>query len=285
MNLLEQIENSLSTMSKGHKLLANYILNNYDKASYMTALKLSKAIGISESTVVRFAYHLGFEGYPGFQKALKESVQSNLTSIQRLTMHQDEMDNSNVLDVVLKSDMKTIKTTLENMDKNVFNKAVDTLICAGKIYVIGLRSSSFLADFLVHYLSYLLPDNVCVMSSHADPFEYLVRLTKDDCVVGISFPRYSNTTKEAMAYAKELGAKTIAITDNSISPLVKVATYPLFALSNTNSIADSLVAPLSVINAIVAAVSMKRGKQALDYFEKLEEVWGSRKIYSQKGEE
>lgn len=285
MDLLQKIEYELPHMSKGHKLLANYILKNYDKASYMTALKLGQAIGVSESTVVRFAYSLGFEGYPKFQKALKQLVQSKLTSVQRLKISQNEMKDSNVVEIVLKEDIANIKNTLENMDAEIFNKAVESVLNAEKLYIIGVRSCEALSSFLIHYLAYLLPDSLCVMPSHADAIEYMIRINPKDCFIGISFPRYSTKTLDAMKFAKERGAKTIAITDTQISPLAGVADYSLFAKSNITGLADSLVAPLSVINALVAAISLHRQDEAKEYFETLEEVWGSSKVYSKKGEQ
>ncbi len=285
MDLLQQIEHELPSMSKGHKLLAGYVLENYDKASYMTALKLGKAIGVSESTVVRFAYSLGFDGYPKFQKALKQLVQSKLTSLQRLKIAQNEMENSNVVETILKEDIANIKNTLEQMDINVFNKAVESILSAEKIYIIGVRSCEALSAFLIHYLAYLLPDSLCVMPTHADTLEYIIRINPRDCFIGISFPRYSTKTLDAMKFAKERGAKTIAITDTQMSPLAKEADYAIFAKSNITALADSLVAPLSVINALVAAISLHRQDEAKEYFETLEEVWGTSKIYSKKGEQ
>lgn len=282
MDLLQQIEYELPNMSKGHKLLANYILENYDKASYMTALKLGKAIGISESTVVRFAYSLGFDGYPKFQKALKQLVQSKLTSLQRLKISRNEMNDDNVVETILKEDISNIKNTLEQMDVEVFNSAVKAILGAEKLYIIGVRSCEALSTFLTHYLAYLMPDTVRVMPPHDDTMEYIIRISPKDCIIGISFPRYSNRTLDAFRYAKTKGAKTIAITDNQMSPLTKDADFSLFAKSNTTALADSLVAPLSIINAIVAAVSLHRQEEAKEYFEALEEVWGTRKIYSKK---
>lgn len=285
MDLLQQIEHELPSMSKGHKLLAGYVLENYDKASYMTALKLGKAIGVSESTVVRFAYSLGFDGYPKFQKALKQLVQSKLTSLQRLKIAQNEMENSNVVETILKEDIANIKNTLEQMDINLFNKAVESILNAEKIYIIGVRSCEALSAFLIHYLAYLLPDSLCVMPTHADTLEYIIRINPRDCFIGISFPRYSTKTLDAMKFARERGAKTIAITDTQMSPLAKEADYAIFAKSNITALADSLVAPLSVINALVAAISLHRQDEAKEYFETLEEVWGTSKIYSKKGEQ
>lgn len=285
MDLLQKIEYELPNMSKGHKLLASYVLENYDKASYMTALKLGQAIGVSESTVVRFAYSLGFEGYPKFQKALKQLVQAKLTSLQRLKISQEEMKDTNVVDTILKEDIANIKNTLDNMDINVFNKAVESILKAEKLYIIGVRSCEALSAFLVHYLAYLLPDSLCIMPTHADALEYIIRINPKDCFIGISFPRYSTKTLDAMKLAKERGAKTIAITDTPMSPLAHEADYSLFAKSNITALADSLVAPLSVINALVAAISLHRQDEAKEYFETLEEVWGNSKVYSKKGEQ
>ena len=285
MDLLQQIEYELPKMSKGHKLLANYVLENYDKAAYMTAQKIGKEIGISESTVVRFAYSLGFEGYPQFQRALKQLVQSKLTSLQRLRLSQSEMNDNNVVEAILKEDINNIKATLENMDKEVFNKAVQAVLNADKVYIIGVRSCEALSAFLIHYLAYLLPDSLCVMPAHADTPEYIVRINPNDCLIGISFPRYSNKTVDAMKYAKEQGAKTIAITDTQMSPLAKEAEYCLFAKSHTTALADSLVAPLSIINAFVAAISLHKQDEVKEYFEALEEVWGNSMVYSKKAEQ
>lgn len=285
MDLLQKIEYELPNMSKGHKLLAAYVLENYDKASYMTALKLGQAIGVSESTVVRFAYSLGFEGYPKFQKALKQLVQSKLTSLQRLKISQSEMKDSNVVETILKEDISNIKNTLEQMDIDVFNSSVEAILNAKKLYIVGVRSCEALSAFLIHYLSYLLPDSLCIMPSYADPLEYIIRINPEDCFIGISFPRYSTKTLGAMKFAKGKGAKTIAITDTQMSPLAIEADYSLFAKSHVTALADSLVAPLSVINALVSAISLHRQDEAKEYLETLEEVWGTSKVYSKKVEQ
>lgn len=281
MDLLAQIEASIPEMSKGHKQLARYILENYDKASYMTALKLGKATGISESTVVRFAYSLGFDGYPKFQKALKQLVQNKLTPVQRLKISQDEIGDANVYETILKADMANIKSTLEHIDQQVFEAIIHTLLSSRRIYILGMRSAATLSGFLSHYLNYLLPDKVAVMPNFSDMFEYLIRIQPQDCLIGMSFPRYSRNAVAAMRFAREQGAKTIAITDNPISPLSEYADYALYAKSNATALADSLVAPLSLINAIVAAVSLQREEEAKKYFAKLEQVWGERNIYSE----
>lgn len=282
MDLLSIIEEKKAKMSKSHKLIADYILENYDKASYMTALKLGKTIGVSESTVVRFAYSLGYDGFPVFQNALKQFVQSKLTSLQRIEISQEETEHRDIVDSVLKADMANIKNTLEEMDKDVFNQIINTILTSSKVYIVGVRSCASLTSYLIHYLNYLIPDNLCIMPNYTDELEYLIRITPNDCLIGISFPRYSKRTVEAMEFANKQGAKTIAITDNQMSPLANHATYPLFAKSDTTTLADSLVAPLSIINAIIAAVSIKKQNEAKEYFNKLEEVWGNRNIYSEK---
>lgn len=280
-DLLEQIRENLPKMSKSHKQIADYILLNYDTVSYMTASKLGDAIDVSESTVVRFAYGLGFVGYPEFQKALKQFVQGKLTTVQRLNIAQTEL-SGNVYEAILKSDINNIKNTLDQIDHEEFNKIIDTLLNAKKIYVLGERSAATLAGFLTHYLSYLLPEQLVTKPSFTNTFEYLIQIKPEDCLVAISFPRYSKVTVDAMKYATKQGAKTIALTDNITSPLAKNADFGLYARSNSPAPADSLVAPLSLINAIVAAISLQRQDSVRVYFEKLEDLWGSRNIYAEK---
>ena len=279
--LLNKIDKNYEQMSKGQKLLADYILKNYDKAVFLTAAKLGKVVGVSESTVVRFATQLGYQGYPGFQKALEELVRNKLNSIQRMEVTYGRISQSEILASVLQSDIEKIKLTLANMDQNAFELAVDTILNANRIYVVGIRSCAPLANFLSFYLN-LIFDNVTSVhtNSSSEIFEQLIRIGAEDVIIGISFPRYSMRTLKALEFASNRKAKVITLTDSVHSPMTLYSSCNLIARSDMASIVDSLVAPLSVVNALVVALCMKKQKDVIATLETLEQIWDEYQVYS-----
>lgn len=279
--LLNKIDQNYEQMSKGQKLLADYILKNYDKAVFLTAAKLGKVVGVSESTVVRFATQLGYQGYPGFQKALEELVRNKLNSIQRMEVTYGRISQSEILASVLQSDIEKIKLTLANMDQNAFELAVNTILHAKRIYVVGIRSCAPLANFLSFYLN-LIFDNVTSVhtNSSSEIFEQLIRIGEDDVIIGISFPRYSMRTLKALEFASNRKAKVITLTDSVHSPMTLYSSCNLIARSDMASIVDSLVAPLSVVNALVVALCMKKQKDVIATLETLERIWDEYQVYS-----
>ena len=279
--LLNKIDKNYEQMSKGQKLLADYILKNYDKAVFLTAAKLGKVVGVSESTVVRLATQLGYQGYPGFQKALEELVRNKLNSIQRMEVTYGRISQSEILASVLQSDIEKIKLTLANMDQNAFELAVETILNAKRIYVVGIRSCAPLANFLSFYLN-LIFDNVTSVhtNSSSEIFEQLIRIGAEDVIIGISFPRYSMRTLKALEFASNRKAKVITLTDSVHSPMTLYSSCNLIARSDMASIVDSLVAPLSVVNALVVALCMKKQKDVIATLETLEQIWDEYQVYS-----
>lgn len=279
-DLLKKIETMMKEFSKGQKLISNYILNHYDKAAFMTAARLGSIVGVSESTVVRFATELGFDGYPKLQKALQELIRTKLTAVQRMEVASDRIGDQDVLTTVLNSDMDKIRLTLEEIDKIEFQSIVNAIINAKKIYILGVRSSAALASFLGFYFN-LLFDNVRLVhtTSVSEMFEQILRVGSEDVVIGISFPRYSRRTIKALQYAKKQGSTVIAITDSNLSPLIEYSTYKLIARSDMASFVDSLVAPLSVINALIVALAMRKKEDVYKTFEHLEHIWDEYQVY------
>ena len=279
--LLNKIDKNYEQMSKGQKLLADYILKNYDKAVFLTAAKLGKVVGVSESTVVRFATQLGYQGYPGFQKALEELVRNKLNSIQRMEVTYGRISQSEILASVLQSDIEKIKLTLANMDQNAFELAVDTILNAKRIYVVGIRSCAPLANFLSFYLNLIFANVTSVhTNSSSEIFEQLIRIGAEDVIIGISFPRYSMRTLKALEFASNRIAKVITLTDSVHSPMTLYSSCNLIARSDMASIVDSLVAPLSVVNALVVALCMKKQKDVIATLETLEQIWDEYQVYS-----
>jgi len=272
-------------LSKGQKLIAEYILKHYDKAAFMTAAKLGSSVGVSESTVVRFANELGYAGYPELQKALQELIKNKLTTVQRIELSNDFISQDTALKGVLKSDIENIRATLEKINYSAFENSVNSIMKAKKIYIVGLRSSTALADFLGFYLNLVL-DNVKIVSyGMSDIFEQMLSLSEDDCVIGIGFPRYAMRTVEVLTFAKSRNADVIAITDSVLSPLAARADYTLIAESNMASFVDSLVAPLSVINALIIAVGLREKDKISKKFNDLEGIWQEYQIYSYKNKD
>lgn len=279
--LLSRIREHYPRLSKGQKRLADYVCQNYDKAVFLTAWKLGEIVGVSESTVVRFATQLGYKGYPSFQKDLEELVRNKLSSIQRIEVTHGRITQPQILESVLQSDIEKIKTTLAEIDQHVFQEAVDTLLKAKHIYIIGIRSCAPLAMFLNFYLN-LVCDQVTLINTtgSTEIFEQLIRIGEEDAIIGISFPRYSVRTLKALEFASNRKAKVITLTDSIHSPMTLYSSCNLIARSNMVSIVDSLVAPLSVINALVVALCMKRQKEVISTLETLEDIWGEYQVYS-----
>lgn len=279
-DLLSLIQQKYNDFSKGQKLIANYISNHYDKAAFVTAAKLGEIVGVSESTVVRFAIELGFDGYPKLQKVLQELIKSKLTSVQRIEVSSNRLNEDNILKSVLQSDMDKIKLTLEQMDINNFNEIVETILEAKRIFILGVRSSAPLASFLGFYFN-LIFDNIRLVhtTSVSEMFEQIIKAQPGDVVIGISYPRYSKRTIKAIQFAKDQGVNTIAITDSADSPVAQVANQYLLARSDMASFVDSLVAPLSLINALIVAVGMRRKNDVYNTFEKLEKIWDEYEVY------
>ena len=279
--LILRIEEKYPKMSKGQRRLADYVRENYDKAVFLTAAKLCETVGVSESTVVRFAIQLGYKWYPGFQKALEELVRNKLNSIQRMEVTYGRISQSEILETVLQTDIEKIKQTLAVIDHKAFDLAIDTILEAKRIYVIGIRSCAPLASFLSFYLN-LICENVTVVdtNSSSEIFEQLIRISGDDVIIGISFPRYSMRTLKALEFASNRKAKVITLTDSIHSPMNLYSSCNLIARSDMASIVDSLVAPLSVINALVVALCMKKQDEVVDTLETLEEIWGEYQVYS-----
>ncbi len=279
-NLLSEIEVRLPTFSKGQKLISNYILENYDKAAYMTASKLGKIVHVSESTVVRFAIELGFEGYPEFQHALQEIVRTRLTAAQRMEVTNTLIGDGDILSKVLLGDAEKIKRTLEDIDRSAFDEAVQKLATAKNIYILGVRASSSLAGFLAHGLR-MISDNVRFVqtTSGSEMFEQIMSIGEEDVMVAISFPRYSKRMKNATSFAKHAGANVIAITDSTASPIAPAADQLLLAKSDMASFADSLVAPMSIINALIVALSRVKQDGLRVRLRQLEEIWDEYDVY------
>lgn len=285
-DILSVIQNSMPTFSKGQRLIARFILESYDKAAFMTASKLGKTVNVSESTVVRFAAELGYDGYPSMQKALQEMIRNKLTSIQRIEVANDRIGNQDILSMVMQSDIEKIRMTLEETDRASFRQAVDAILSAHRIYILGVRSAAALADFLGFYFN-LIFDNIVLVhtTSASEIFEQLLRVGPEDVVIGISFPRYSSRTVKAMCFAKDRGANVIALTDSEASPLAEAATETLLAKSDMASFVDSLVAPLSLVNALIVAVGRRRNEDVEQIFADLEQIWSEYGVYEQVEEE
>lgn len=284
-DLMRTIQIKFPRLSKGQKLIAEYILKHYDKAAFMTAAKLGTSVGVSESTVVRFANELGFSGYPKLQKALHDLIKNKLTTVQRIELSNSLINQENALKGVLKADIENIRATLEKINPKDFEEIIDSILNAKRIYIIGLRSSTALADFLGFYLNTMLDNVKIVKHGISDVFDQIINITDKDLIIGIGFPRYAGITIEALSYAQSKGTKVVAITDSLLSPLAARAEYTLIAQSNMASFVDSLVAPLSVINALIVAVGLRDKENTSNVFKELESIWEEYHIYSSGKEE
>lgn len=284
-DILSILEYKMPTFSKGQKRIAALITESYDKAAFMTASRLGKEAGVSESTVVRFAMELGYEGYPQMQKAMQEMVLNRLTSVQRMGITSDRLGSQDVVSTVLHSDAEKLRQTCDTVDRAVFQKAVDSILNAKNIYIIGVRSASALSSFFGYYLHYMF-DRVHVItnSSAGEVMEQLVNVHSGDTVVAFSFPRYSSSTVQAVAYCHSVGAKVFGITNSMVSPLAEHCDGVLVAKSDMVSIVDSLTAPLSLVNALVVALAAGKEEALRNTFEKLERIWQEHHIYEKKDE-
>ena len=282
--LLQRLNHSGKRLSKSHRRIAECIVTHYDKAAFMTASKLGEYVGVSESTVVRFAAALGYDGFPQLQKALQELIRDRLTATQRLEMTGD-MGHAQVLNKVLKTDIQNIRTTLDELDLATFDAVIESILQARNLYVLGLRASAPLAEFFGHYLNFIFPNVHTVTSGVSDVFEQIARISDEDVLIGISFPRYTSHTVKAMKFARSRGATLIAITDGPLSPLHAEANLCLMAKSDMASFVDSLAAPISLINALIVALSQRRRTQVTDYFDKMENIWSEYRVYLGKSGE
>jgi len=279
-DVLTAIQTQMSGFSKGQKRIGSFILENYDKAAFMTASRLGRTVKVSESTVVRFAAELGYGGYPAMQKALQGMVRSKLTAVQRMEVANDRIAGRDLLPMVLQSDMEKLRMTLEEISRADFAAAVDAVVSAKRIYILGVRSANALSTFLAFYFHLLFEDVRHVQTSLAsEMFEQMLRVGPGDVVIGISFPRYSTRTVRAMEFARDQGATVIAITDSEQSPLAETASCKLLAKSDMASFVDSLVAPLSVVNALIVAVGQKKEQETAVTFQKLEHIWDEYQVY------
>ncbi len=273
-NVLHTIQANMGNFSKGQKRIAAFILENYDKAAFMTASRLGKAVSASESTVVRFATALGFDGYPNMQRDLQEMIRTKLTSIQRIQASGERFQNGDVLETVMQADVNKLHQAIERADREEFDRAVDKLLRAKHIYILGARSSTFLAGYMNFYFRNLFDNVVLIQDSSAGSIlEQLMRIGPGDVIIGITFPRYSNSTATAIQFAHDRGAEVIAITDSELSPLCRYACAAIMVQCEMISFVDSMVAPLSMINALIVAVGHRKNKDLSLNFTKLERIW------------
>lgn len=279
-DIISRINEKYSTMSKGHKAIAAYIMDHYDQAAFMTAAKMGEALHISESTVVRFASGLGYEGYPQMQQALAAWVKGKLNTVESMDIKYGNSTQSEVLTSVLSSDIEKIRHTIEHLDPAAFETAVDLILEARTVYILGIRSCQPLADFLSFYLNMIRGNVVQIRTtSTSEVFEQMIRINEEDCIIGISFPRYSMRTLKAMEFANDRNAKVVTITDSVHSPMNLYSSCNLLARSDMVSIVDSLVAPLSVINALVVALCLKQPEKVKKNLETLEGAWNNYQVY------
>ena len=284
-DILTILQEKDPTFSKGQRRIARYITESYDKAAFMTANRLGKTVGVSESTVVRFAVDLGFDGYPSMQKAMQEMVLNRLTSVQRIEVANNRLGDQDIVSMVLHSDMEKLRKTSEILDREEFNAAVNAIIKAKRVYILGVRSVEPLANFLGYYLNYMF-NNVHIVSGFGtvEMFEKIVGVNSEDVVIAFSFPRYSSTATKGDQYCRSAGATVIGITDNRLSPLGSNSDHVLIAKSDMVSLVDSLVAPLSVINALIVAIASKKERELARTFENLERIWDEYDVYEKQVE-
>lgn len=279
-DIIVKIQDNYQKLSKSQRLIAEYILYHYDKAAFLTAAKLGNTVKVSESTVVRFANAMGYEGYPELQKALQELIKNKLTTVQRLELTDNYHDDENIFKSVLKSDMEDIRDTMNELNVSDLEEVINLIYVARKIYIIGLRSSTALAEYLGFYFNLILDNVIVVKLGISDIFEQIIKISEEDVIIGIGFPRYSRRTIDALSYAKEKNAKIISITDSLISPLAPLSNKVLIAKSDMDSFVDSLVAPMSLINALIVALGLKEKNKIASVFEDLESIWEKYEIYA-----
>ena len=284
-DILSILQSRAPTFSKGQRLIARYITESYDKAAFMTASRLGRTVGVSESTVVRFAVDLGFDGYPSMQKALQEMVRNRLTSVQRIEVANDRLGGHDVVSMVIQSDMEKLRQTEEKLSREAFHAAVQAILGAKRVYILGVRSVEPLANFLGYYLNYMLNNvHVVTASGTGEMFERIVGIRPEDVLIAFSFPRYSASTAKAADYCRSTGATVIAITDNPDSPLAQCADHLICAKSDMVSLVDSLVAPLSVVNALIVDIASRREKELHQTLDALEHIWDEYHVYEKQVE-
>lgn len=283
-NVIKNIQDSYSSLSKGQRIIAEYMINHYDKAAFMTAASLGKILNISESTVVRFANALGYTGYKELQKELQEIIRNKLTTVQRINLSSDFDNNGSIYSKVIEKDIENMKKTIQDMDQNSFSSAVNMTIKAKNIYIMGLRSSSFLSGYLSFYLNFIFDNIKNIIPGANDIFEQITKANKEDVIICITYPRYSKRTLEALEYAKAKGCQIISFTDSYISPASNKSDITIIARSDMISFVDSLVAPMSLINAFIVALAHEKIEHIKPYFEELEYVWGKYNIYDENTE-
>ncbi len=282
-DILSLLQQNTAAFSKGQRRIAAYITESYDKAAFFTASKLGKTVGVSESTVVRFAVDLGFEGYPQMQKAMQEMVLNRLTSVQRIGVANDRIGDQDIVSTVIQSDMDKLRQTGETLSRDVFQAAVKKLLGAKRIFVLGVRSASALANFFGYYLNFMFQNvHIITTSGTSEMFEKLVGVDCDDVVVAFSFPRYSTSTVKGVQYCRSIGSTVIGVTDSTLSPLGQNCDYVLVAKSDMVSLVDSLVAPLSIVNALIVALAAGKEQAIAKTFESLEHVWEEYNVYEKR---
>ncbi|MDD3231589.1 MAG: MurR/RpiR family transcriptional regulator [Oscillospiraceae bacterium] len=278
--LTTRIQENMGSFSKGQRLIAKYIMEHYDKVAFMTASRLGATVGVSESTVVRFATEIGYAGYPELQRAMQEMIRSKLTTVQRMKVTRERIGSNDILNSVLLQDSDIIRRTMDYTSHKEFYMAVDAILAARKVYILGARSCQALASFLAYYFGILLDDVMLVQAtSEAEIFQQMIHINEQDVVIGISFPRYSRKAVKAMQFAHDCGAKGIAITDTAVSPLAEYADYALLARSDIAAIVDSLVAPLSLIDALIVTLALKKENIMDETFQRLEDIWDEYHVY------
>ena len=280
-NIIKNIQDNYSTLSKGQKVIAEYVINHYDKAAFLTAASLGKILNVSESTVVRFANALNYSGYKDLQKELQEIIRNKLTTVQRLNLSENYNKNEDTIAKVMEKDIENMRKTLNEVDYVSFFKAVEYTLKAKKIFILGLRSSSFLSGYLAFYMNFIF-DNINLINHGAnDIFEQLIKTSKDDVIICLTYPRYSKRTLEALDYTRTKGCKIISFTDSLISPATGRSDVTIIARSDMLSYVDSLVAPMSLINAFIIALGNEKKEDITPYFEELEYVWKTYSVYNQ----
>ena len=284
-DILALLKSSAPNFSKGQRRIAAYINEFYDKAAFMTASRLGKTVGVSESTVVRFAMELGYDGYPSMQKAMREMVLNRLTSVQRIGVANDRIKDQDIVSMVLQTDMEKLRLTNESLNRESFRTAVDKILKARRIYILGVRSAATLVNFLGYYLNYMF-DNVHMVttSGTSEMFEKLVNVSHEDVVIAISFPRYSTSTLKGVQYCRSVGAAVVGLTNSDSSPLALNSDCVLVAKSDMVSLVDTLVAPLSVVNALIVALATGREEALSRNFETMEHVWEEFNVYEKRDE-
>ena len=282
-DILSMLQEKSYSFSKGQRAIASYIIDAYDKAAFMTAQKLGKTVGVSESTVVRFAMELGFDGYPAMQKAMQEMVVNRLTSVQRIEVTNDRLGDQDILSMVIQSDIEKLRQTAETVSRQDFAAAIETILKARRVYIMGSRSTAVLASFLGHYLRHMLDSVHVVTSSGAsEMFEQIIGIDERDAVIAFSFPRYSTATFKGVQFCQKTGAKVIGITDSALSPLGRSSDQVLLCKSDMISLVDSLTAPFSIANALIVAIAARRGQELQKTFSSLEKVWEEYQVYEKR---